>query len=319
MSAHAGTATAFRIPTMDPAATAECTTLSCEAGAAVTAPVVVATVVAVGLGAFLAFAYVHDAIDADRRERRRVLAERDAFEAFADRVAALDSAPPESTTSGLNGSAVAVRTVDRVGPAGDVRLRRVLAAYRDTVMSVPHYRQEYDETVTESLAAELGPDTTVALASDGTLCAGSKSALVRRGRRAAEARSSLADAIGEEIDSLRAFEDDLSRVDRRRRCLIEHLDGISGSGADAAIDVWERLDDLERECDEIAANRQTTLSDPPMSPVGAVDTGGDRGFYEYLYAPIDGPRYPVLAAVSELAERIRTDRDCVANRLASAR
>jgi|SRR6056297_1750773 len=319
MSVQSGTATAFRIPAMEPAATAECTTLSCEVGAAATAPVVVAAVVVAGLGTFLAFAYVRDAADADRRERRRVLAERDAFEAFADRVSALDSAPPGAAASAFEGSAAAVRTVDRAAPAGDVRLKRVLTAYRDTVMSVPHYREEYDETIAESLAAELGPDTAVALASDGTLCAGSQSALVRRGRRAAEARSSLADAIGEEIDALRAFEDDLSRVDRRRRRLLEHLDGVSGPGADAALDVWERLGDLERECDEMAAARQSTLADPPMNPAGAVDAEEDRGFYEYLYVPTDGPRHPALAAVSELAERIRDDRDRVGSRFASGR
>jgi hypothetical protein len=319
MSAQSSPGTAFRIPSIEPGPTGECATFACEAGAAATASAAVVAVVVAGLGAFLAFAYIRDAVDASQRERARVLAERDAFEAFADRVAALDSAPAESATSSFDGSSVAVRTVDRAAPAGDVRLRRVLSAYRDTVMSVPHYREEYDETIAESLAAELGPDTAVALASNGTLCAGSKSALVSRGRRAAEARSSLADAIGEEIDALRAFEDDLARVDRQRRCLIEHLDGVSGPGADAAIDVWERLEDLERDCDDIAADRQAALADPPMTSNPAVDGERDRTFFEYLYGSTDGPRYPALASVSELADRIRTDRDRVASRLAGGR
>jgi hypothetical protein len=319
MSVHSGASTAFRIPTAESRSIAECTTLPCEVGAAATTPTAVVAVVIVGLAAFLAFAYVRDAVDAGRREQRRVLAERDAFEEFADRVSALDPAPTGATTSGFDGSVAAVRAVDRVSDPGDVRLKRVLSAYRDTVMSVPHYREEYDETVPESIAAELGPDTATALASNGTLSAASQSALVRRGRRAAEARSSLADAIGEEIDALRAFENDLAGVDRRRRRLLEHLDGVSGPGAGAAIDVWERLDDLERECDEIAAERQADLADPPMTPDAALDVDDDRAFYEYLYGPTDGPRFPVLAQVSELAERIRTDRDRVATRLADGR
>ena len=319
MSVQTGPGTAFRIPTIEPGPTGECTTYACEAGAAATASAAVVAVVVVGLGAFLAFAYIRDAVDAGQRERHRVLAERDAFDEFADRVAALDSAPAGSTAPSFDGSSVAVRTVDRVTPTSDVRLKRVLAAYSDTVMAGPHYREEYDETIAESLAAELGPDTAVALASNGTLCAGSKSALVSRGRQAAAARSSLADAIGEEIDALRAFEDDLSCVDRQRRRLLEHLDGVSGPRADAAIDVWERLDDLERECDEIAADRQAALADPPMSSDTAVDVEGDRTFYEYLYGPMGGPRHPALAAVSELADRIRADRDRVASRLAGGR
>lgn len=313
---YSGSANAFRIPGTDPAAMEECTALSCEVGAAATAPAVVVAAVVVGLAAFLAFAYVREAVDASQHEQRRVLAERDAFEEFADRIDALDPAPAGSTASGFDGSMVAVRTVDVAGGSGDVRLRRVLAAYRDTVMSVPHYRDEYDETVPESLAAELGPDTATALASNGTLSGAAQSALVSRSRRAAEARSTLAEAIGEEIESLRSFEDDLSCVDRRRRRLLEHLDGVSGTGTDAAIDVWERLDDLERECDGIAAERQEAIADPPMTPDSAVDVDGDHAFYEYLYEPADGPRYPVLAQVSELAERIRTDGDRVASRLA---
>jgi hypothetical protein len=321
MSVYSGSATAFRIAGADPTAMEECTTLSCEVGAAATAPAAVVAAVVVGLAAFLAFAYVRDAIDAGRCERRRVLAERDAFEEFADRVDALDPAPTGSTTGGFDGSMAAVRTVGGVGGGGDgdVRLRRVLVAYRDTVMSVPHYREEYDETVPESLAAELGPDTAAALASNDTLSRPAQSALVSRGRQAAAARSSLAEAIGEEIDALRAFESDLSNVDRRRRRLLEHLDGVSGSGTDAAFDVWDRLEDLEDECDEIAAARQESLADPPMTPDPAVDVEGDRAFYDYLHAPADGPRYPVLAQVSELAEQIRADRDRVASRLAGGR
>lgn len=316
MSVYSGSANAFRIPSADPTAMEECTTLSCEFGAAATGPTAAVAAVVVGLAAFLAFAYVREALDAGRCERRRVLAERDAFEEFADRVSALDPAPTGSAASGFDGSMAAVRTVQGVGGDGDVRLRRVLAAYRDTVMSVPHYREEYDETIPESLAAELGPDTAAALASNGTLSDAAQSALVDRSRHAADARSSLADAIGEELDALRALESDLSGVDRRRRRLLEHLDGVSGPGADAAIDVWERLDDLERECDEIAADRQESLVDPPMTPDPVVDADEDRAFYEYLYGPTDGPRYPVLAEVSELADRIRADRDRVASRLA---
>jgi hypothetical protein len=316
---YSGSANAFRIPSADPTATEACTALPCEFGAAATDPAVVVAAVVVGLAAFLAFAYVRDAVDADRSEQRRVLAERDAFEEFADQVSALDPAPTGSTASGFDGPAAAVRTVDQTG--GDVRLRRVLAAYRDTVMSVPHYREEYDETIPESLAAELGPDAAAALASNGTLSAASQSALVRRSRRAAEARSSLADAIDREIEALRAFESELSGVDRRRRRLLEHLDGVSGTGTDAAIDVWERLDDLEDECDEVAAERQESLADPPMTvnDATAADVDADRPFYEYLYGPTDGPRYPVLAQVSELADRIRADRDRVANQVAGDR
>ncbi|KKF39193.1 hypothetical protein FK85_30500 [Halorubrum saccharovorum] len=319
MSARQGAAGVFRIQGAEPTR-AECATLSCDLTAVLTEPGVVTALVIAGVVAFVALAYVRDAKADCRDERRRVLDERAAFEEFADRVSGLDPAPASSTVSSFNGPAAAVRTVSpvdgRSSTGDDVRLRRVLAAYRDTVMSLPHYRQEYDETIPESLAAELGPDTATALASNGTLSSGAQSALVRRSRRAADARASLADAIEAEIDALSEYETDLASVDRRRRRLLEHLDGVEGDGTDASIDVWQRLDELESECDEVAGERQRALDDPPMT----VDAPGDgedrRPFHGYLYGAADGPRYPVLAQVAEIAGRIRADRDRVASRVA---
>ncbi|EMA66408.1 DUF7260 family protein [Halorubrum kocurii] len=319
MSARQGAAGIFRVQTAEPAATG-CTSLSCDLAAVASEPGAVTAAVLAGVVAFAALAYVRDAKADCRSERRRVLDERDAFEEFADRVSGLDPAPASSTASALDGPATAVRTVSTVnrgkGAGDDVRLRRVLAAYRDTVMALPHYREEYDETVPESLAAELGPDTAAALAANGTLSTGAKSALVRRSRRAADARSSLAEAIDTEIDALSRFGADLDRVDRRRRRLLEHLDGVTGDQTDAAIDVWRSLDELESECEGVAAERQRALNDPPMT----VDAPGDgedrRPFHEYLYGPTGGPRYPVLAQVAEIAGEIRSDRDRVAGRIA---
>lgn len=318
MSARQGAAGIFRIQDAEPAATG-CTSLSCDLAAIASEPGAVTAMVLTGVVAFVALAYVRDAKADCRGERRRVLDERDAFEEFADRVSGLEPAPSSSTASAFDGPAAAVRTVSAVnggnGTGDDVRLRRVLAAYRDTVMSLPHYREEYDETISESLAAELGPDTAAALASNGTLSTGAQSALVRRSRRAADARSSLVEAIDAEIDALSRFETDLGRVDRRRSRLIEHLDGVAGDRTDAAIDVWQRLDELESECEDVAGERQHGLNDPPMA-VTAPGDGEDRpAFHDYLYGSTEGPCYPVLAQVAEIAERIRSDRDRVASRI----
>ncbi|WP_066417942.1 DUF7260 family protein [Halorubrum aethiopicum] len=316
MSVNRGGDVAFRIPS-EPALEPECTSLSCELSAAATEPGVVTAVAIAGLLALVAFAYVRDAETVCRRERRRVTDEHDAFEEFADRIAALDPCPAEATQPS---AAAASRLVGARpgggGAVGDVRLRRVLDTYRDTVMSLPHYTEEYDESVGESLAAELGPDTAVSLASNGTLSPGLQSALVDRSRRAAAARRSLADAIDVELDALDDAGATAERIDRRRVRLNQHLDGIPhGRRADAAIDVWERLDDLESECDAAAADRQSTLRNPPMSPE-QVAGGVETGFYEYLYVPMDGPDHPVLASIATLVDRIREDRDRVARRIA---
>ncbi|MFW5999889.1 MAG: DUF7260 family protein [Halorubrum sp.] len=328
MSAHSGSTSVFQIPDKGVEG-ASCAGGWCEPWAIATEPGVITAVALTGVLALLAFAYVRDAEAACRRERRRVLDERDAFESFADRVAQIDtvSVATDATASGV--PAGALRGIN--GPGGgrcsgngptadNATLRRVMSAYHDTVLSLPHYREEYDESAAESLAAELGPDTATALASDGGLSSGARSALVDRSRRAAGARDQLADAIGEEIDELGEREATLSSIDRRRRRLLGHLDGVrSGSETDAAIDVWNRLAELERECDDLAADRQRSLDDPPLTPVTALDAERERPFYDYLYGSIDGPRYPVLAQVAEVADGIRADSDRVGTRIAGDR
>lgn len=318
MSVRQSSTTAFRIS--DPELTsAECADAGCELVAAATDPAAVTALALAGVVALLAFAYVRDARAECRDERRRVLDERDAFERFAERVADVDPVPAETQRGpqewakrGLNAGARP--------DGGDPALRQVLSAYRDTVMALPHYRSEYDETVAESLSAELGPDTATALASNGTLSPGAQSALVRRSRRAVDARERLADAVAGEIERLTEAESALADVDRRRRRLVGHLDGMeSGPAADAAIDVWRSLGELERDCDDLAADRQRELDDPPMTLDETVTDGGNNAFYAYLYGATDGPRHPVLAQSASLADLVREDRSRVGSRVAGGR
>jgi len=318
MSVRQGSTTAFRIS--DPELTsAECTDAGCELAAAATGPAAVTALALAGVVALLAFAYVRDARTECRNERRRVLDERDAFDRFAERVADVDPVPAETQRSPQERAKRHLNAGTRPD-GGDVALRRVLSAYHDTVMALPHYQSEYDETVAESLSVELGPDTATALASDRTLSPGAQSALVRRSRRAVDARERLADVVAGEIERLSEAESALADIDRRRRRLVGHLDGMeSGSAADAAIDVWNRLGELERDCDDLAADRQRELDNPPMTPGETITDRGDRAFYAYLYGDTDGPRYPVLAQSATLAERVRADRDQVGSRVTGGR
>jgi len=222
----------------------------------------------------------------------------------------------DATTAALDGPVVGAQRGSGFVTPGDVRLRRVVDAYTETVVSLPHYTREYDETLAESLAAELGPDATSTVLSGGTLSPELQSTIVARSRQASTSRQSLADALDAELDALDAAEARLTEIDRSRHRLDEHLDGIRPEALTGArIDVWNRLETLESACDEAAAERQRRVRDPPMS-IDSGSGGTDPTFYEYLYAPIEEVTYPVLAEFSELAERIRADRDRLAKRIA---
>lgn len=316
MDARLVSVTAFRVIDTEPTV-GRCGNLTCELAEMVADPNVITAVVLMGVIALVALAYVRNATEDCRREQRRVLDERDAFSEFADRVAALDPGVAHSSTVDSGDPIARLHQTTTSGKSVDITLQRVLSIYKDTVMSVAHYETEYDETISESLAAELGPDTATSLAANKTLSLAAQNALVSRSRKAVDARDSLADAIQVERDALANIESELSAIDRRRRRLVAHLDEVNVDETGAALDIWHRLNDLETEIENMSAERQRSLRAPPMQ----VDTGvvgtDEMAFYDYLYGPTDGPSHPVLAQIADLTAEIRDDRDRVSTLIAN--
>lgn len=321
MGTHAVAKVSFRVQETDPTP-GGCSTVRCELSEVLLDPAVITTAFLLTLACFVAFAYVNEARSCCREERRRVTDERDAFEEFADRVAGLSPTdatgqqraeagghPPTGAPTNA-GSAVGVKSGRRVDSGRDPDLERVVSAYRETVTAVPHYEEEYDDTLAESLAEELGYDTAVATVTGKTLSPGLQSALVARSRQSRATRDELLDAIDEELAALDTAETTLSSIDRERRNLLEHVEDVPRRAEfDAGVDVWRRLSDLERRCDDAVEDRQTRIRDPPM------ETGDGPPFYEYLYDSLVGTTYPVLAQFTELADQLRTDRRRIVNQL----
>ncbi|EMA59691.1 DUF7260 family protein [Halorubrum lipolyticum] len=315
MSVRSGATAVFGVRDAE-SATGDCGGLACEFAGIATDPSVVTGLVFVGMGVLVACAYVRTASEECRCERRRLLNERDAFDAFADRVAALDTVSAESSTAVAGGASTRLHQSIGARNATDVTLRQVVSIYKETVMSVSHYEAEYDETVTENMAAELGQDTTASLATNGTLFSPAQRALVDRAHEAAAARTSLADAVETELDALSDAETRLTAIDRRRRRLVEHVAEVNGDKTDAALDVWNRLDDLETEIEAVTTERQQSLRELPLRVDRARFDAGGMGFYDYLYGATEGPRHPVLSQAAELAATVREDRDGIASRIA---
>lgn len=306
--------TAFRVVDTE-LAVGECRIPMCELTEVVADPNVVTAVVLTGVTALVALSHVHNAIEECRCEQQHVLDERDAFSEFADRVAALDSglAPPSAVDSTdpvarLYQTTTSTRSVDS-------RVQRVLSIYRDTVMSVPNYETKYEETVSESLAAEVGPDTVTSLATNKTLSPAIQNAIVSRSRKAVNVRDSLANAIEKELDALTDVESELSTIDRRRRRLITHLNDVDVDKTGAALDIWHQLNDLETETENVATERQRSLRDPPIQIDNRIVDADEMAFYEYLYGATDVANHPVLAQIADLVAEIHDNRERVATQI----
>jgi len=155
-----------------------------------------------------------DAREALRTEHRRVGDEYGAFRAFLgasrpsrrsrfgptaardrSRAVAVQSESPGASAVGTAGSSSAGR---RRG-SGLVAVRD---AYQETVMSVPHYEIEYDDTYQRSVAEECGPELAYALTRGSRFHAECKRSPIDRVETAIEERERFVETIRSETESV---------------------------------------------------------------------------------------------------------------------
>jgi len=226
-------------------------------------------------------ALIDAALDAVADERAAVQAEYEAFATFDRRVADC------STVSASTGPPL----VADPRPSGK-SLERVRTAYAETVMSVPHYEAEYDETVAESLAAEFGDDIAAALVGGTALTPEFREAVRAATDAARRERAEFLDVLDRESASLSTAADDVADL----RADMDALDDrpLSARSFDDLYDLWTRVEELERRVDGIAFRRQETIrghrNDLPGVPTDLC---------EYLYAGLSAS-YPVLATLADL-------------------
>jgi len=233
-----------------------------------------------------------------RTERRRVVDEREAFAAFRRRLTDID--PADVPTAGDRRLLVDAPTATGADAVRD--------AYRATVMSVPHYDDEYGDTYRDSVEIEFGPAVAAGLAEG--LDPPTKRATLAAARSGYEDRDRLVEALDAEADSLadcRAVAvpvlDELHELNAETRA--------SDYGALEA--VRGRLVVLERRCDDAVTDRQTHLREN-HDRLGLPADFPD--LQRYLYRDLDVD-YPALATLAELADLVREARIRAERRLAT--
>lgn len=217
------------------------------------------------------------------RERTELVAERDAFEQFAERVADIPPVSPRAQGRPIR-TRTALHSADEADPLRQTAdaLRR---AYADTVVAVPHYDDVYDEPVVENAAAELGPElASLLVPSDGVaFVRPHKKALVEAAEQGATEREEFHDRLDTEIDSLRSSRCELTSV------LDELETTIVPSGYRAQFE-----DDLTQ---TLRARQSTLVSQPTLAHLDC------HNLCTYLYD--DDPwTYPVLTAVARLLDSV---------------
>jgi hypothetical protein len=252
-------------------------------------------------------ARLRDALDAVRVERRRTADERQAFEAFRSRVRRI--APETTSPAGApaNASGAAERATDASRFRGATRssgpgLVAIRNAYAETVMSVPHYEDEYNDTYERSLAEEFTPELAVALTREPTLRERSRSSLLTKTTEAIRRREAFLERLESESASVSRARETLSSI-------AEEVESFSRREFEAerfgALDAYRaRLNVLGEKCDEVAARRQRERVDGERWANGG-EVASDVQTYLYRELSVT---YPVLAAVAGIGERIESVR-----------
>lgn len=246
--------------------------------------------------------HLRDALTLVDEERSHTAAERDALENFAREVAALDPTA-EPAAQSVSASGAPVMTQARTIPAepppnGD--LDTVASAYRNTLMAVPHYADEYDESLAENMAAEFGQELAAAVVDGSQLTPGLQTALINQSQEAKERRDRLIHALDRETDELEDAHDSLSSMNGATEELTSWLD--SHRSFDELSQAWESLHRLEQDCSRLLTHRQERLQTGILSGHSRKNA---PSLQEYLYGSLP-VSYPVLAEGTALADRIQT-------------
>jgi hypothetical protein len=238
------------------------------------------------------------AVAALDEERERLDVERAAFTQFRKRVAAMDvHTPTTNTAAGIKNALMGTSTAT----ASSAQLEQVRTAYRETVMSVPHYDEDYDQSLDDDIAEEFSPELANALTAADSLTPPIQETLLTGCQRATEGRTTLLSALDREADNLQHARETLEALQTTLNEMNQRP--IAVWSTNEIISTYERLADLETQCDELAAERQTELRSqriPGPNPT-------DEELNEYLYESLS-VTHPVLADLAEFDSLLHTAR-----------
>ncbi len=283
-----------------------CSGLECVAASAID-HVLVFLWVGLAAVALLGLVFLPKALEACERERDRTRTEARAFGRFARRLDRIDTAAPAAT---VREPAAGPRTTTLVRPpdAGE-GIRAVREAYRETVMAVPHYEEEYDEPLAENVAAEFDPDAAAALAAGDRLTPQVEAALSQAATDAREGREELIASLDAEIASLEDRGEAISELERSLGRLDDRP--LPDQSFDELRERWGEVDRLRTELEGVLADRQDEIRSGRTLRGGFPDPWT---MYAYFYQSIP-TTHPVLREGTRLLADLSTAEDRLARAL----
>lgn len=246
---------------------------------------------------------IRAAIPIVREERKRIRVERDAFDTFIERVQAMDT---DHQHSAIHPQQMPVQSSSDTD-----QLQQVRDAYANTVMAVPHYEEDYDDTLDESMIEEFGEEIAVAVSNGQQLSPPLKRHLLQAASAARERRTEFLSILDQEEEALNSARTTLTELEDQVTVILTQP--LSDLSIDELLTLYDRLCDYEQQCEMILEERQHHRTDGHATFTRAGASHTDLQTYLYRSLPVT---YPVLADGSTLLEMLQTTQHRVTTELA---
>ncbi len=245
---------------------------------------------------------VERALDVVDDELKIAATERRAFEVFRSRLSDIDPDPPASHGSATTGGSMAMAVTENGYGSTGRSLMQVRTAYRETVMSVPHFESAYGDTLAENVAAEFGADLASQVADGRRLTGTLREALLAAAESGIDERETYRRNLRQERESLREVHAGIADCEERAHALGNAADEASGSEALGAVDA--RFDELEEDCNDLATARQRVIHSRRTNRISGVD---ETSLTRLLYGNLE-TTCPGLAGIARCLETIHDKR-----------
>ena len=223
-------------------------------------------------------------------EQRRVTDEIEAYEQFTTKLTTISDTSRSHTTQGAFDSTVEAGLTSETSSIKNL--------FEETVMSVPHYEEDYDESFIEHIAAEFTPEIALLLHETDWLTEQHTSVLDSYIRSAITERKDLVQALELEYESVDHIGSQVHELSQQLLKISRREFTTMDFGALEAH--WHRLEQIKTICDSIAADRQELIDSPTRA---VVCSNSDISMSRYLYQDL-AYDYPILATIGILGSCI---------------
>lgn len=219
---------------------------------------------------------IEQALTVVQEEIDCIEAELMAFRRFRTRLVSIE--PAGQSTATVDTSVGGMSAVGTLQSKPDTSLHAVREAYQETIMAVPHFEAEYDDSMEANMSMEFGPELGTQIATGMRLTPQLYEALLTASEGAREERETLLPALERERESLQSVRNTLNDCERRGAALGANARRTTDPVRLDSID--DQLAEIETDCETIAATRQQLLHGRSAAALSGID---GTSLVRYLY------------------------------------